>query len=833
MRSPKDRSRAHALACTLAVAVLGQGSSLARAGQGPDPASPTPASSLPPDHRSARVVSDLRPGLPLFPARRAQDPPPVAPLAPPEEDPASAPVEALPPEEPEPSPERPPPARDDLAVVSGMSLEQLINQRLEAATKTLTPILQIPNRVEVVTDEQIRRRGYRYLIELLEDLPGLQTMNYVEAETGAHVIVRGIWQNNKILVLYNGHKITSPEGKDFIFGRHNWSLANVKRVELIYGPASALYGADAVSAVINIVPKDWNDLDGHVVEGTAGYGLYNTVEADLATGFRINQLNVRVDGAFHRSDGPDLLRDYGEYYASLRAPEYVRQGGQLDGRGNPVWEAPSISYHLAVLANLGAETRLHYLRIYSEEQSAMGFLPPLFEFSKENTWAWYQDNVGLTHELALSHQLVLRTLLTYTHQQCDPKTQFINNFFDAGMSYTRKDYKMFRSIRMGAAQELVHTSSPLGHKLQLVLGFRFEDIYSLTKISTVTGQPANLRYPLTYQTNPAVPNGEVNFHALGGYFQAQYEAFERVNLVAGISVDKVWHYKPAFNPRVGITVSPIDDFTFRASAARAYLVPAPAYQFEGFNNKAFPGTDTIGAIPNTELRPEDYLTLELGVAAVLLQKRLLLDVSAFHTANDNYLLRQRRLTTLVDVPYTPAFPDLPALTIPRGLNILTSENGGKVRAYGGEVVLTADIGEWLRPWASYALALGRQIETPTRTGTGSTTDYLANQAAHQIKGGFQLQPLRRLFVVPTAVWYSRTRMRTDVGDSNLVATGLPPFFLLNVSAVWETDNFQIWARVQNVLDRHYYRPGGPVSQQAAPRVPQAGILGQAGLRVSY
>ena len=87
-------------------------------------------------------------------------------------------------------------------------------------------------------------------------------MNYVEAETGAHVIVRGIWQNNKILVLYNGHKITSPEGKDFIFGRHNWSLANVKRVEFIYGPASALYGADAVSAVINIVPKDWKDLDG-------------------------------------------------------------------------------------------------------------------------------------------------------------------------------------------------------------------------------------------------------------------------------------------------------------------------------------------------------------------------------------------------------------------------------------------------------------------------------------------------------------------------------------------------------------------------------------------
>jgi outer membrane receptor for ferrienterochelin and colicin len=38
--------------------------------------------------------------------------------------------------------------------------------------------------VVVVTDEEIRRRGYRYLIELVENLPGIQVMNYVEAETG-------------------------------------------------------------------------------------------------------------------------------------------------------------------------------------------------------------------------------------------------------------------------------------------------------------------------------------------------------------------------------------------------------------------------------------------------------------------------------------------------------------------------------------------------------------------------------------------------------------------------------------------------------------------------
>jgi outer membrane receptor for ferrienterochelin and colicins len=763
-------------------------------------------------------------------AQEAEQPPPPPPVAPAEPPPAEPKLPAEPPLEPlEPAP---PPAQSEIGRVADMPLEALLNMEVETATKTATGIRQIPNRVLVVTGEEIRRRGYRYLIELVENLPGIQVMNYVEAETGAHVIVRGIWQNNKILVLYNGHKITSPEGKDFIFGRHDWSLANVKRVELIFGPASALYGADAVSAVINIVPKDFKDLDGHLVEVTAGYGLYNTVESDLSTGFRAGPLQVRVDGAFHHSQGPDFLSAYPNYYAPLREEAYKRQGGKLTPGGDPVWEAPSLSYHLAVMASLGSSTRVHFLRAYSEEQSAMGFRPPLFEFSPENKWAWYQNNAGLTNELHLGETLVLRTLLTYTHQECDPKTQFINNFFDAGVSFTRADYKMFRSVRLGATEELIYTGALFNRRLQLVLGGRFEDIYSLSKISITTGGPADLNYPLNYQTNDKVPNGEVSFNAVGGYFQAQYDVLPSLNAVAGMNVDKVWHYQAAFNPRVGLTYSPLETFTLRASAAKAYLVPAPAYQFEGFNNAAFPGPGTIGAIPNTDLVPEDYLTFEAGISA-LVAKRLAVDLSVFHTSNGNYLLRQRLLRDPKNVQYTPTIGSKGGLVINEATAIFTSENGGAVRAYGGEVSVAADAFEYVRPWASYALVLGSQNETPTRTGAGIDTGYLANQAAHQVKGGMEIRPWRRLYLVPSFIWYSRTKIRPDATDPEVAAAGLRPFFVLDGSVVWEGERFHLWLRAQNILDRHYFRPGGPVSQQAATQVPQAGIMGQAGVRVLF
>jgi outer membrane receptor protein involved in Fe transport len=723
---------------------------------------------------------------------------------------------------------------EEFGEIARLSLEAMLTREVQTATKTPTNIRQIPNRVVVVTDEEIRRRGYRYLIELVQDLPGVQVMNYVEAETGAHVIVRGIWQNNKILVLYNGHKITSPEGKDFMFGPHDWSLANVSRVEFIFGPASALYGADAVSAVINIVPKDYRDLEGRHLEVTGGYGLYNTVEADASTGFRADPLQVRIDGAFHRSDGPNFLKDYPDYYASLRADDYKNQGGKLDAQGNPVWAAPSISYHLSVLANLGSSTKVHFLRIYSEEQSAMGFRPPLFEFSPENKWAWYQDNGGLTNELHLGENLLLRTLLTYNHQQCEPKTQFINNFFNNGASYTRDDFKMFRSLRLGAATELVHERALFDRRLQVVLGGRYEDIYSLSKISTTTGLPANLNYPINYQTNALVPNGEVNFQALGGYLQAQYDVLPSLNAVAGINVDKVWHYKTAFNPRVGATFNPTEALTFRASAAKAYLIPAPAYQFEGFNNAQFPMAGTIGAVPNTELVPEDYLTFEGGLSAFLLAKRLLVDLAVFHTSNDNYLLRQRKIfNPASSFKYIPDIGKKDGLTINGADAIFTSENGGEVRAYGGELTVTANPVERLRAWASYSLVLGSQRETPNRTQTTIDTSYLTNQAPHMIKGGLQLRPWRTLYVVPSFIWYSRTKLRPDVIDTDLAARGLDPFFVLNATVSWEGEHWGFWARAQNVLDAHYYRPGGTVSQQAATEVPQAGILGQAGVRFRY
>jgi outer membrane receptor protein involved in Fe transport len=213
----------------------------------------------------------------------------------------------------------------------------------------------------------------------------------------------------------------------------------------------------------------------------------------------------------------------------------------------------------------------------------------------------------------------------------------------------------------------------------------------------------------------------VSFQALGGYFQAQYDLLPSLNAVAGVNVDRVWHYSPSFNPRAGLTFNPLENFTVRASAAKAYLVPAPAYQFEGFNNDKFPGMGTIGAIPNTQLKPEDYLTFEAGLTAMF-WKRLIADLSAFHTSNGNYLLRQRRLMNPKNVLYIPMIRRRDPVYINDATAIFTSENGGVVRAYGGELSLTANALEYVRPgpatrWSWAASARPPPARAPASTPT--------------------------------------------------------------------------------------------------------------------
>lgn len=146
-----------------------------------------------------------------------------------------------------------------------LSLEDLMNTKVTSASKQAESLSGAPAAIYVLTGEDIRRGGFTTLPDALRMVPGL----YV-AQTNAHlwqVSARGFSDinNDKMLVLVDGRSVYSQELGTVYWDTLDMPLENIERVEIIRGPGGALWGANAVNGVINIVTKSAQQTQGMMV----------------------------------------------------------------------------------------------------------------------------------------------------------------------------------------------------------------------------------------------------------------------------------------------------------------------------------------------------------------------------------------------------------------------------------------------------------------------------------------------------------------------------------------------------------------------------------------
>jgi len=146
-----------------------------------------------------------------------------------------------------------------------LSLEQLMKIEVTVATKNAVTALDAPSSVTIFTQQDIRNMGINSLDELLNYVPGMQS--WFDTFFGAqnYASARGsIGQGNDVLYLYNGQRINNLQNNNGHSFNHLMAMQNIKQVEIIRGPGSALYGSGAFAAVINIVVD--NELNNVQVE---------------------------------------------------------------------------------------------------------------------------------------------------------------------------------------------------------------------------------------------------------------------------------------------------------------------------------------------------------------------------------------------------------------------------------------------------------------------------------------------------------------------------------------------------------------------------------------
>ena len=169
------------------------------------------------------------------------------------------------------------------------------------ATGTDKPIHLAPSVASVITQEDIRNMGATDLDQVLESVPGLHVsksfnrLNSIYSVRGIHTS-----QNPQMLLMINGAKILNAftGGRPTVF---RMPVENIKRIEVMRGPGSAVYGADAFSGVINVITKDGQSIDGTDVGVRAG--SFKTRELWLQHGRQIGDWDFAFSTEYSGSDG--------------------------------------------------------------------------------------------------------------------------------------------------------------------------------------------------------------------------------------------------------------------------------------------------------------------------------------------------------------------------------------------------------------------------------------------------------------------------------------------------------------------------------------------------
>ena len=139
-------------------------------------------------------------------------------------------------------------------------------EMVSIATRHEQPLSEAPSNVYVITDEDIRHSGAVDLPTVLRRVPGLEVMQTTGAEF--NVSARGDNQllANKILVLVDGRSIYVDAQAIVFWKSIPVTLPEIKRIEVLKGPAAAVYGFNAFDGVINIITKPPEEMKGTTLQ---------------------------------------------------------------------------------------------------------------------------------------------------------------------------------------------------------------------------------------------------------------------------------------------------------------------------------------------------------------------------------------------------------------------------------------------------------------------------------------------------------------------------------------------------------------------------------------
>lgn len=684
----------------------------------------------------------------------------------------------------------PTPAAADLE----SELLALLNTPVTAASRQSESSGRAPATVVTVTADQILRRRYRSLGEVLRDLPEFKVDNGFSVEFYNTVSVRGVMGQYKFVILMDGNRIGAATN-EVIPILENFPVHFAKQVEVVYGPASALYGADAFTGVINIVTwKGEEAMDRNHARLGGGEDLQG--DHALAWTGRLGSAHLTVAGQYYRDSQPDLPDAYPAAYAGLQ--EALDTGIFDTVFGTKVATIPyDPKYAQPIRAN-NAFLRLQHetwsvslLQGWTRVPSAINYAPPNALPIEAAHVAARTLAVSMNHTMALAENLELQSTLTGRRYEVDPGSRFINLFHPN----IEPGYK-FASSQSWRLEEVV--SWKPSARMTLTGGLSWET-------SDATPWGANLASPV--DTDQSISNQgiyvvgapiEADFYTVrsttyGLFAQGQMSLAPTWTLTLGARYDRDSRYGDTFNPRAGIVWSPTANTTVKALYGSAFLAPSPYAAFRHYGGfYTLDGGTTYQSdywrLPNPMLKPEKVDTLELS-GRTMLTSFWSLSASLYQSTYKDLHTPMADNTGL----YNGYFKGWPVAYI----EITGNQGEQKNTGWNLQMDLLATLGDGrLNAFAAYSHVDGEV----TRPGLPDADIGYMTPSLLKVGADLTWGPWTASAILISAGTQRSNALRVDAPTKRETVKGYQE---VNLSLGYQWNRWEVFLKVQNALDERY------------------------------
>ena len=463
---------------------------------------------------------------------------------------------------------------------------------ISIATGSAQPISRAPAVATVITAKDIKEMGATDIDEALETVPGLHVSRRARQNLPIYTF-RGVFdQNNpQVLVLVNGISINNLFVGDRSQVWGGMPVEAISRIEVIRGPGSAVYGADAFAGVINIITKEAAEIDGF--ELGSRVGSFDTRDAWALYGGEVGGFDVAFSAEFRDTDGHDenISSDAATIQGTSLAPGSINTGTQ------------NFDTRLSITKNdwkfrVGLQQR----QDFETGAGVAEALDPNGEFESDRWNAdltyhnpVFRNDLGVTAQISFfnTSQEVSEDILLFPPGSFlpGPVGPFPNGIIGNPEVWERHWRYNLTGVFTGISK----------HTIRSGIGYTHQEIYKVEDESNFS--PLNFGVLTDVSDTPFAFLPEKHRNNSFAFVQDVWQISNDWELTAGLRYDDYNDFGDTWNPRVALVWAARHDLTAKLLYGEAFRAPSFA-EFRNQNNPV--------ALGNDELDPEEMETLELA-----------------------------------------------------------------------------------------------------------------------------------------------------------------------------------------------------------------------------